>query len=91
MLRADVSRIDAGRRLGEALSAAGLEPEIVVNNAGFGLVGDAVNLDRGEQLAMIDLNVRTYHPVLIAAGFADTPTPLPWLNNRELRFRFPPR
>ena len=39
----------------------------------------------------VDLNVRTYHPVLIAAGFADTPTPLPWLNNRELRFRFPPR
>jgi transposase len=39
----------------------------------------------------IDLNVRTYHPVLIHAGFADTPTPIPWLNNRELRFRFPPR
>lgn len=39
----------------------------------------------------IDLNVRTYHPVLIAAGFADTPTPIPWLNGRELRFRFPPR
>jgi hypothetical protein len=39
----------------------------------------------------IDLNVRTYHPVLIAAGFADTPTPIPWLDGRELRFRFPPR
>jgi len=39
----------------------------------------------------VDLNVRTYHPVLIHAGFADTPTPIPWLNNRELRFRFPPR
>lgn len=39
----------------------------------------------------IDLNLRTYHPVLIAAGLADTPTPIPWLNGRELRFRFPPR
>ena len=39
----------------------------------------------------VDLNIRTYHPVLIAAGLADTPTPIPWLNDRELRFRFPPR
>ena len=39
----------------------------------------------------VDLNLRTYHPVLIAAGLADTPTPIPWLNDRELRFRFPPR
>ena len=57
VLRADVSRIDAARRIGEALTAAGLEPEIVVNNAGFGLVGNAASLDRGKQLAMIDLNV----------------------------------
>ena len=39
----------------------------------------------------VELNIRNYHPVLIAAGFADTPTPIPWLNDRELRFRFPPR
>jgi transposase len=39
----------------------------------------------------VDLNIRTYHPVLIAAGLADQPTPIPWLNGRELRFRFPPR
>jgi transposase len=39
----------------------------------------------------LELNIRTYHPVLIAAGFADQPTPIPWLNDRELRFRFPPR
>ena len=31
---------------------------IVVNNAGFGLHGAAAELDRAEQLAMIDLNVR---------------------------------
>jgi transposase len=39
----------------------------------------------------VDLNIRTYHPVLIAAGLADQPTPIPWLNGRELRLRFPPR
>jgi len=39
----------------------------------------------------VDLNVRTYHPVLIQAGLADTPTQIPWLDDRELRFRFPPR
>ena len=39
----------------------------------------------------VELNIRTYHPVLIAAGFADQTTPIPWLNGRELRFRFPPR
>ena len=39
----------------------------------------------------VDLNIRTYHPVLIAAGLADQTTPIPWLNGRELRLRFPPR
>ena len=39
----------------------------------------------------VDLNLRTYHPVLIDAGFADLDLPIPWLNNRQLRFRFPPR
>jgi short-subunit dehydrogenase len=66
VLRADVSRIDAARRIGEALAAAGLEPEIVVNNAGFGLAGAAAGLDRGEQLAMIDLNVRALTDLSLA-------------------------
>jgi hypothetical protein len=39
----------------------------------------------------VDLRLRTYHPVLIDAGLADQTTPIPWLNNRKLRFRFPPR
>ena len=39
----------------------------------------------------VELNIRTYHTVLIAAGIADTPTPIPWLNDRKVRFRFPPR
>jgi hypothetical protein len=39
----------------------------------------------------VDLNIRTYHPVLINAGLADQETPIPWLDGRRLRFRFPPR
>ena len=39
----------------------------------------------------VDLAPRTYHPVLIDAGYADRTVPIPWWNNRELRFRFPPR
>ena len=39
----------------------------------------------------VDLNLRSYHPVLIDAGFADIDLPIPWWNNRKLRFRFPPR
>ena len=39
----------------------------------------------------LDLHVRTYHPVLIDAGLAEQSTPIPWLDGRQLRFRFPPR
>ena len=66
VVRADVARIDAARRIGDALIANGLEPEIVINNAGFGLVGAAVRLDRGEQLAMIDLNIRALTDLSLA-------------------------
>jgi short-subunit dehydrogenase len=66
VLRADVSRIDTARQIGDALAAAGLEPEIVVNNAGFGLLGPAATLDRGKQLAMIDLNVRALTDLSLA-------------------------
>jgi hypothetical protein len=37
------------------------------------------------------LNLRSYHPVLIDAGFADLEVPIPWWHGRTLRFRFPPR
>jgi hypothetical protein len=37
------------------------------------------------------LNLRSHHPLLIDAGYADLDTPIPWWNGRTLRFRFPPR
>ncbi len=41
-----------------ALAAAGVEVEYVVNNAGFGLFGRAVQRDRADQLDMIAVNIR---------------------------------
>jgi short-subunit dehydrogenase len=55
----DLGRVDSPARIAHELLARGLEPAVVVNNAGFGLLGDINELDRAEQLAMIDLNVRT--------------------------------
>jgi short-subunit dehydrogenase len=66
VLRADVARIDAARDIAEALAQRGLEPDIVVNNAGFGLFGTADKLDRAAQLAMIDLNVRALTDLSLA-------------------------
>jgi short-subunit dehydrogenase len=59
VLSIDLARSDAPARISHELISRGLEPAIVINNAGFGLVGPAAALDRAEQLAMIDLNVRT--------------------------------
>jgi len=58
VLALDLERRDAVSSLAAALSSREIEPEIVVNNAGFGLSGAAAALSRDEQLAMIDLNVR---------------------------------
>jgi transposase len=37
------------------------------------------------------LNLRSHHPILIDAGFADLQVPIPWWDDRTLRFQFPPR
>jgi hypothetical protein len=37
------------------------------------------------------LNLRSHHPVLIDAGYADQATPIPWWGGRTLQFTFPPR
>jgi transposase len=48
-------------------------------------------VDIADETITVELNLRTYHPVLIDAGFADIDLPIPWLGNRRLRYRFPPR
>ncbi|HXW41827.1 MAG TPA: SDR family oxidoreductase [Xanthobacteraceae bacterium] len=66
VLALDLERRDAVATLAAALAARGLEPDNVVNNAGFGLAGPAAALDRNEQLAMIDLNVRALTELSLA-------------------------
>lgn len=48
----------AAETLAARLAEAGLAPQYLVNNAGFGLLGRIAELDQTEQLAMIDLNIR---------------------------------
>jgi short-subunit dehydrogenase len=58
VLTVDLTRKDASDHIDRELIERGLEPAIVVNNAGLGLFGEAARLDRSAQLAIIDLNVR---------------------------------
>jgi len=58
VLPIDLAMPHAAAWIGRALAARSLEPEYVVNTAGFGLVGRAADLDRAGQLDMIDLNMR---------------------------------
>src|SRR5262245_39541504 len=54
ILPIDLARPDSADWIARELAARQLEPSFLVNNAGFGLLGQAHTLDRGEQLAMID-------------------------------------
>jgi len=54
----DLEQPDAGDKIAAALVAAGVEVEYVVNNAGFGLFGNAIEFDRAQQLGIIAVNVR---------------------------------
>ena len=54
----DLQQSDAGDKIADALAAAGVELEYLVNNAGFGLFGLAIKRDRAEQLNCIAVNIR---------------------------------
>ncbi len=58
LIPCDLQNSDAGDKIEAALKAADVEVEYLRNHAGFGLFGRAIELDRPEQLHMIDLNVR---------------------------------
>jgi len=55
---ADLTRPGAGGLVADRLAARGFVPDVLINNAGFGLVGRAVELPAERQLEMIDLNLR---------------------------------
>jgi short-subunit dehydrogenase len=54
----DLTQADSGDRIAEALAAKDLDVEYVVNNAGFGVFGRAVQRDRADQLDIIAVNIR---------------------------------
>jgi len=58
LIPCDLQDRDAADKIEAALRAADVEVEYLVNNAGFGLFGKAIELDRGEQLGIIAVNIR---------------------------------
>jgi uncharacterized protein len=66
----DLEQPDAGDKIAAALAAEGVEVEFVVNNAGFGLFGEAIELDRAGQLGIIAVNIRTMTD--LSLRFADS-------------------
>ncbi len=55
----DLSRPDAAAKLMSEVEAAGEQVEILINNAGFGLIGKFAELDARRLRQMIELNVST--------------------------------
>jgi short-subunit dehydrogenase len=55
----DLSEAGAPRRLFEETERRGLEVDTLINNAGFGSMGDFLSLDLARELNMIDLNVKS--------------------------------
>ena len=54
----DLVQPESCEKIAEALAAAGVEAENVVNNAGYGMFGRAAQRDRADQLDMIAVNIR---------------------------------
>ena len=57
VIACDLAEPGACDRIAMAIEKMDAEVETVVNNAGYGLFGEAAELDRAQQLAMVDLNV----------------------------------
>lgn len=58
ILGIDLAAPDAGETIARELEARGLYCDILINNAGFALFGEATELDRKTQFGIIDVNVR---------------------------------
>ena len=58
VIACDLEQPDSGDKIAAALTAADVELDHLVNNAGFGVFGDATKRDRAEQLGIIDVNIR---------------------------------
>jgi uncharacterized protein len=57
-LSADLTHPDAATTIFEEALKRGLEIDTLINNAGFGSMGDSTQLDLANELNMIDLNIK---------------------------------
>ena len=55
----DLSKPEAPGKLFEDVYSSGMQVDLLINNAGYGLNGEGVDLDQNSQLEMIDLNCRS--------------------------------
>lgn len=74
-LAIDLAHSGATAAIESALHERGLYCDVLVNNAGFGLFGPAVEIDRTRQLGLLDVNVRAptelilrFLPGMVARG-----------------------
>src|SRR5215831_3647865 len=58
LIPCDLEDHGARDKIASRLAGAGVEVEYLVNNAGFGLFGKAIDLDHEGQLGIIDVNIR---------------------------------
>jgi short-subunit dehydrogenase len=65
VLSLDLGTPDAGEVIARELDALDLYCHILINNAGFGLFGEAVELDRERQLGIIDVNLRAVTDLML--------------------------
>jgi short-subunit dehydrogenase len=59
IIEMDLSELDAPQRLFEEVQTLGMEVDVLVNNAGFGVYGSYLETNGDTELQMIDLNMRT--------------------------------
>jgi short-subunit dehydrogenase len=65
VLGLDLGAPDAAEVIARELETRGLYCHILVNNAGFGLFGEAVELDRARQLGIVDVNIRAASDLML--------------------------
>jgi uncharacterized protein len=68
VLECDLGTRDGPTRLAAALDNQGIAPAVLVNNAGFGMHGLAVELPVARHLEMLDLNVRALTELSLVLG-----------------------
>jgi uncharacterized protein len=63
----DLQDPDAPRAIGALLAEAGLVCDVLVNNAGYGLIGGVLDVPAADQLGILDLNLRAAAALALAA------------------------